>query len=58
MSSKDEFIHVRVSTEEQKTVEQLAEYYGVNRSEFFRLMIAWINENRPTVRVTYGGAVR
>jgi len=47
--ARREFLHMRLSDDEAATLNKLADLYEVNRSTFIRLMIGYINEERPKI---------
>ena len=45
--AKDRYIQVRVSAEEDKWLEELAEDYGLDRSKLILFALDYVNEKRP-----------
>ncbi len=50
---RSERVYIRLTVEERKKFEELAEVYGMGKalSEFFRVMINHIDEKRPALTV-------
>lgn len=56
MAQKTEYLPIRVSPEEKKLIEFLAEDYGMEKiSDFIRAMIDYIDRERPTITIVPEG---
>lgn len=58
MAQKTEYLPIRLSPEEKRLVEFLAEDYGMDKvSDFFRAVLGYIDRERPMLTIVPAGKV-
>lgn len=57
MSERNKFLQVRMSEDERKLVENLADDYGLDDSTFVRSVMQYIDKVKPTIETEFAGGI-
>ena len=56
MSERRKFLQVRMTEDERKLVEDLANEYGLDDSTFVRSVMHYIEKQKPTIEAEFAGS--